>query len=156
MTEFRDIPITSLLLDHENPRLAEGQITQLDTLHAVLRAEGPKTLVLAECIAEEGLSPIDRLLVMPDAAESERFVVLEGNRRVTALKMLAEPTLAEPVLTHPEKRRLAAASVLYRRRGEIERVPSVVFPTRDEANPWIERRHRGDQGGVGVVRWGAT
>lgn len=74
MSELREIPITSLLLDHENPRLAEGQTTQLDTLHAVLRAEGPKTLALAECIAEEGLSPIDRFLVMPDATDSERFV----------------------------------------------------------------------------------
>jgi hypothetical protein len=156
MPESRDIPLTNLLLDHENPRLAEGQSTQLDTLQAMLRAEGPKTLALAGTIAKEGLSPLERLLVIASEADQQSFIVLEGNRRLTALKILAEPGLAEGVLTNAQHRRIGAAAGAYHRKGEIELVPCVVFSTRDEANPWIERRHRGDQGGEGIVRWGAT
>jgi hypothetical protein len=156
MPEQREVSITNLLLDLENPRLAEGQQTQPHTIQAMLRAEGPKTLTLAKSIAGEGLSPIERLLVMPSADNAKRLIVLEGNRRVTALKILAEPTLAEPALTAPQMKRLRKWSAQYRNRGEIERVPCTIFASRDEASQWIERRHRGDQGGAGIVRWGAT
>lgn len=156
MTEQREIAVSNLLLDLENPRLAEGQQNQLETLHAMLRAEGPKTLALAESIANEALSPMERLLVMPSEQDATRFVVLEGNRRLVALKILAEPTLADAVLTPAQRKKLQKWSAEYRRRGEVDRAECVVFTTREEANPWIERRHRGDQGGIGIVRWGAT
>ncbi len=156
MSKQADVKITNLVLDSENPRLPEGDRSQAETIHAMLRAEGPKTLALAKSIAEEGLSPMDRLLVTPVPNDAKRFIVLEGNRRVTALKVLAEPAIAEAALTSPQIRNVRKWSATYRARGEIETAPCVVFDTREEANPWIVRRHRGDQGGVGVVRWGAT
>lgn len=156
MTVQPEIAVSNLFLDLENPRLAEGQQNQLETLRAMLTAEGPKTLALTESIANEGLSPMERLLVMPAEQDANRFVVLEGNRRLTALKILAAPALADGVLTPAQRQRLQKWSAEYRKRGEVERVECVIFTTREEANPWIERRHRGDQGGVGIVRWGAT
>lgn len=75
MPEVRSIPVTSLLLDHENPRLPSGiRESQLDTLQAMLRVEGPKTLALAESIAEDGLSVIDRLIAIP--GQDGRYIVL--------------------------------------------------------------------------------
>jgi hypothetical protein len=156
MPEQADVRVTNLQLDSANPRLPEGERSQPETIHAILRAEGPKTLALAKSIAEEGLSPMDRLLVVPDPADPKRDIVLEGNRRVTALKMLAEPAVAEGVLLGPQMRNLRKWSGTYRARGETETAPCVVYDTREEADPWIVRRHRGDQGGAGVVRWGAT
>lgn len=156
MPEQADVRVTNLQLDSANPRLPEGERSQSETVHAILRAEGPKTLALAKSIAEEGLSPMDRLLVMPDPGDPKRFVVLEGNRRVTALKMLAEPAVAEGVLLGPQMKNLRKWSGAYRARGETETAPCVVYETREQADPWIVRRHRGDQGGAGVVRWGAT
>jgi FtsZ-binding cell division protein ZapB len=156
MSERREIAVSNLLLDIQNPRLAQGQQTQLETLHAMLRAEGPKTLALAESIAHEGLSPIERLIVIPSPDQPKRYIVLEGNRRLTALRILSEPALATPVLTSAQNKKLAKWSADYRNRGEISRVECVVFETREAANSWIERRHRGDKGGLGIVRWGAT
>ncbi len=156
MLEQSDLKVTNLMLDTENPRLAEGQRSQPETILAMLRAEGPKTLALAKSISEEGLSPMERLLVMPAPADPMRFIVLEGNRRLTALRMLGEPAVAEAELSPAQLRNLRKWSAAYRERGEIETVSCVVFDSRSEANVWIDRRHRGDQGGVGVVRWGAT
>lgn len=90
----RNVPVANLLLDAENPRLPGGYHTQRDTIHAVLRAEGAKTLALAGDVAEHGISPTERLAVIASETERGRFVVLEGNRRVTALRLLAEPSLA--------------------------------------------------------------
>ena len=156
MSERREIAVSNLLLDVHNPRLAQGQQSHLDTLHAMLRAEGSKTLALAESIAHEGLSPIERLIVTPSPDQPKRFIVLEGNRRLTALRILSEPALAAPVLTSAQNKKLARWNADYRNRGEISRVECVVFDTRDAASAWIERRHRGDKGGLGIVRWGAT
>ncbi len=156
MTLQKEIPVSDLLLDLENPRLAQGQQSQTEALHAMLRAEGPKTLALTESISEEGVSPGERLLVVPSEQDGGRFVVLEGNRRLVALKILADPTLTVAVLTPAQQKNLAKWSTEYRKRGEVEGVECVIFPSREEANPWIERRHQGEQGGVGIVPWGAT
>lgn len=156
MTEQEEILVSDLLLDLENPRLAQGQQDQPAALHAMLRAEGPKTLALAESISKEGVSPGERLLVMPSEQEPGRFIVLEGNRRLVALKILADPGLATAVLTPAQQKNLLKWSAEYKKRGEIQVVECAVFPTREEANPWIERRHQGEQGGVGIVPWGAT
>lgn len=156
MIELKEILVSNLLLDLQNPRLAEGQQNQLDTLHAMLRAEGPKTLALAESIAKEGVSPIERLVVMPSDQDAIRFIVLEGNRRLTALKILSESALGNPVLTPQQQKRLKSWSLEYQKHAEVDRVECVVFASRADAKPWLERRHRGDQGGLGIVRWGAT
>jgi hypothetical protein len=156
MTEQKEIPLSKLLLDLENPRLAEGQQNQLDSLHAMLRAEGRKTLALAESISAEGVSPSERLIVMPSEKDPAEFVVLEGNRRLVALRILADPTLATIVLTPAQQKNLAKWSAEYMKRGAVQAIECVTFSSRDEANPWIERRHQGEQAGVGIVPWGAT
>lgn len=156
MTEKQEIGVNDLLLDLENPRLTEGQQNQPDTLHAMLRAETAKTLILAQSIAKEGLSPTERLIVMPSPQQIGQFIVLEGNRRLTALKVLANPALADPVLTPGQQKNLKSWQIEYLTHGAVDKVECVVFPSREEANPWIERRHRGEQGGAGVVAWGAT
>lgn len=153
--EHREIPATSLMLDDENPRIAEGEKGQPNTILAVLRASGPKTLALAKDISERGLSPAERLIVMPHPTTAGRFVVLEGNRRVTALKILAEPSLAETAIEDTDLSKLMAWGKKFVASGTSERIPCAVFQNREEADPWVELRHQGEQGGVGVVPWGA-
>lgn len=156
MASQLDLKIANLLLDLENPRLPAGQKSQLDTLHAMLRAEGASTLALAESIGKEGLSPTERWIVIPSANEAKRHVVLEGNRRLTALRILSEPSLAEGFFSEAKLKKLRKLSADYINRGVIKDAACALFQTRDEANPWIERRHRGSKGGVGIVAWGAT
>lgn len=153
--EYREIPATNLMLDAENPRLAEGEKGQPNTILAVLRASGPKTLALAKDIAERGLSPAERLIVMPHPTTSGRYTVLEGNRRVTALKILAEPSLAEEAIEDTDLSKVLAWSKKFVGSGTADKIPCAVFPSREEADPWVELRHQGEQGGVGVVPWGA-
>src|SRR5690606_31229022 len=53
--------------------------------------DGKKILRLAEHIAQHGLDPTELQLVTP--TDDESFIVLEGNRRLTALKLLQKPDL---------------------------------------------------------------
>ena len=73
-----DCSIDHLLLDSENPR-NKSTANQRDALQKVLDDQEEKLFVLAEDIVEAGLSPMDRMLVLREKMDSERFIVLEGN-----------------------------------------------------------------------------
>jgi hypothetical protein len=142
--EYQEIPLESLLLDTLNPRHdpVEGQ---RQAIAALLDHKGaPQTLRLAEDIAEHGPSPIELALVVP---EGNLFIVLEGNRRVAAMKLLKNPALAN------RSKIKNAIYELSKRRVAIDEMACIIAETRDDARRWIELRHNGSQGGVGVVGW---
>mgnify|MGYP000944436713 CR=1 FL=1 len=52
-----------------------------------------KLVNLAEDIINNGLNPSDIPIVTPSADDEKAYVVLEGNRRVTAIKLIIQPDL---------------------------------------------------------------
>ena len=85
-----NVLIDKLLLDSENPRIGSAT-NQREALQKILDDQEEKLFALAEDNVDEGLSPIDRLLVLSEKKGEDRFITLEGNRRVGALKILANP-----------------------------------------------------------------
>lgn len=81
-----DIHINDILLDHENARIRAGS-DQNDCIGRILRKES-QLIVLMEDIAKNGLSTMP-ILVSLD--ENGKWVVKDGNRRITALKLLNDP-----------------------------------------------------------------
>jgi hypothetical protein len=155
MPDAQDIPLARLRLDTSNPRLDDGRQSQRDALRSMMAAQGEKLVVLARDIVKNGLSPIDGFLVLPADDDSEDFVVLEGNRRITALKLLANPSLATGALRPSDVTKLKALAQgsEFDEDSEIE---CIVVSDRDEANHWLRLRHGGALEGMGVVDWGAT
>ncbi|MEN3537431.1 hypothetical protein AAH991_20125 [Microbispora sp. ZYX-F-249] len=142
--EYKVLPLKRLLLDTLNPR-HDPMTGQQDAMHALLAGKGGAQLLrLAEDIAEYGPSPIELPLVIP---EGQFFVVVEGNRRIAAMKLLQDPTLARG-----SKIEQAILELSSRTDSAIE-LPCVIAESRDEARRWIELRHNGSQLGVGVVGW---
>ncbi|MFF9397713.1 hypothetical protein [Streptomyces sp. NPDC014744] len=136
--------VASLTLDEMNPRHAQPTKSLEESIAAILDASAPKLLRLAKSIAERGLNPTELIVVMPDG---DLNVVLEGNRRVAALKLLHKPSLAP---TEQLQRKFAAIAAS----GEVpRRVQCIVAGTRQQAAPWIKLRHTGENDGVGVVKW---
>src|SRR5258706_8049748 len=144
--------IEQLLLDTENPRIGDAS-SQHDALQKVLDDQEEKLFELASSIAADGMSPIDRLLVLREKEDSNRYIALEGNRRVAALKILANPA----VLTG-----LNAKSSLQKRleelardfdKSSVEPVDCSESDTREAAASWLHLRHTGENDGRGVVGW---
>lgn len=135
-----------LVLDGKNPRHDPVSGTR-EAIQALLADGADKMVNLAADIADNGVSPIDLFLVMPN--EQGLFTVLEGNRRVAALKLLANPSLAGE---HPSERRFRqiAANV-----SPPDELNCVVASSREEARHWLELRHTGEREGRGVVPWSA-
>ena len=91
---------------------------------------------------------------MPFEDDLKRYVVLEGNRRLTAVKALENPewlvgSVSNRVLT--EIRKLSRTY----QDNPIDSIQCVLVRDREEARHWIELRHTGENEGAGLVRWGA-
>ena len=134
------VPVTDLLLDEQNPRLAVPNQGQASTIRAMAESQGNRLLALATDIVSHGLDPSDLFIVMKAAQRG--YVVLDGNRRATALKALARPGVVKGAV--PENM-LDALKLLHRRyRGKgITSVFCNVVADRAEANHWIEIKHTG-------------
>lgn len=100
---------------------------------------------LAKDIAKLGLSPLERLGVMPHPVAADSFVALEGNRRLCALKLLSDPDKAPKEATSKIYRKLKSSMLSPPRTIEV-----VVFSDAAAARPWLERKHEGAMNGVGT------
>jgi uncharacterized Zn ribbon protein len=154
MPDYRDetIPLSNLKLDPTNPRHPEfeSQREIIEWMTSGSGRIGEKLLILAKDIANNGLNPADRVMVIADEKEKGRFIVLEGNRRITALKLLNNPELAPTKEWQKRFSRLRPTSY-----APIKKITIVVFENEEKAFHFIELRHLGESGGAGIVPWEA-
>jgi hypothetical protein len=143
--------INQILLDPVNPRHDPLQ-PQVELIKAMIDSQKDKLVRLAEDIVESGLNPSDVITVIPHPTEKEKFFVVEGNRRITALKLLNSPNLC---LDAPLRRRFEALSLTHSA-NPIRTIKCVLYPDRESAEHWITLKHTGENAGVGTVRWDAT
>jgi len=98
MVKYDDqrILLSKLKLDTANPRHPEfeSQREIIEWMTSGSGRIGEKLLALAKDIAGIGLNPADRVMVVRDDKEKGQFIVLEGNRRLTAVKLLNDPHVA--------------------------------------------------------------
>ena len=100
----RTVRVGNLLLDPQNTRIPTAHQTddQRALLHELVAHE--EVLGLAKSIASLGLFPSERMVVMP---YGRYFLVLEGNRRLAAIRLLLNPELAQTSAMVRNYRRLA-------------------------------------------------
>lgn len=146
-----EISISQLLLDTQNPRLADTQSSQRDAIRAMTFAQAEKIMSLAQHIVENGTNPANLPIVMPSGNEG-MFFVLDGNRRVTALKLLESPLMAEGILNPSSLEKLKALSAKFAK-NPITELNCIVVPDREAADVWIQLIHRGQNDGAGLVPW---
>ena len=147
---IKTIALANLLVDLANPRHTE-QTSQREAIATIALDQGIKLVNLAEDIAERGLNPGDLPLVTP-TDEDGSYVVLEGNRRLAALKLVASPELLASIGL--PKNLSSKFRDLHRDYGS--RFPNEVacsVLSRDEARHWILQKHTGENEGVGIVMW---
>lgn len=155
MPETVHVAVSDLLLDQENARLTESQENQQDTAAALAKLQGGKLINLAEDIVREGLDPTVLPVIVPTDDVKKRYRVLEGNRRVLALKALETPSLVAHVLSTSDRARLVKLADKYAD-NPIGEIQCVLFADPQEAWHWIFLRHTGENEGVGVSPWGAN
>lgn len=130
------LSVTSLHLDTKNPRLGRETLSRAPREIIQYLFEHDKALEVADSIATRGFFPNEPLLAVK---ETGRTVVIEGNRRLAALKALREPGLLEGSL----ERQVARLSRRITDLQLIVTVPVTVAPSRRATDRQIAGRHIG-------------
>jgi hypothetical protein len=153
---IQDILLAHLYLDAENPRhdVVTSQVAAMRTMLSHDDRAEAEIVRIADHIISDGLNPGEQAWVMKLEGTDNDFVVLEGNRRLTALKLLDEPERLPSTVKSSTKKRINELSEAFHL-DPIESITCVVFPNREEANRWIRLKHTGENGGVGTVQWNA-
>ncbi len=140
-TEY--LSVANLFLDERNPRLG-GEIggrTQREIIQYLF--DHDKALEVVRSIVARGYFENEPLLAI---SENGNYVVVEGNRRLAALKALGEPE----ILTEKVRRQVERIS----READFEKiisVPVIIAPSRHETDRIIAGRHVGTP----VLAWQA-
>ncbi len=141
--------LSELKLDQENIRTGE-QPDQRSALRALIADQKQKLVNLAiDILSMGGLSPGEPVWVTEDPSDPGKQIVLEGNRRVAALKLMENPRLAEGTEVAVGFAELAKKFAA----DPIRQLEAQVFASRDAAWPWLQRRHMGAASGVALQRW---
>jgi hypothetical protein len=131
-----------LLLDAKNPRLVEFAHTSNPTQFELLRTLWQKMAVdeLAMSIAANGFFPHEPLFVIEDDG---KHIVIEGNRRLAALKLLRDPVLRKRL------RITDLPALSEKKQKELDKIPTVIT-TRKDLWQYVGFKHVN-----GPAKWGS-
>ena len=128
----KSLKIDQLRLDLINPRISKAG-DQREAMQRIIEDQDTKLANLAESIVNEGLNPMDRLLVMKSENGDGTYTVLEGNRRALALKILKNPAIVASLDTRaPLKKRFESLARAFNAK-DVEPILAKIFDA-------IERR----------------
>jgi hypothetical protein len=137
-------PVATLHLDSKNPRLGRETTARAPREIIQYLFDHDKAIEVAQSIATRGFFANEPLLAVK---ENEQLVVVEGNRRLAALKALREPGLLSNSMRRQVERLASQIGDL----SDIARVPVTLAPSRRATDRLIAGRHVG----TSVLAWRA-
>ena len=91
---FKEISFNDLKLNLFNPRLPKSKQGKDEAEVIKFMILESATLELMMAIGENNFFAGEQLLVVPDKNKDGKYIVIEGNRRLTAVKLLSNPELS--------------------------------------------------------------
>lgn len=137
------VPVSSLRLDALNPRLPQSYKSATQDELAVVLELGFEAYAVAQSIADNGYFHSEPLLVI-NSHEPEAWVVVEGNRRLTALLGLTNSDIRAQFSESEKWTELAKRCVL----TSSDLVPVVVHSDRESTHREVGKAHV-----VGKLGW---
>lgn len=122
------VKIDDIDLDPDNIRLDIDQKTQEDLMADLFANED--AMEVLENIARNGIYPDEQPIVVKDG---NRYVMMEGNRRLAAMKALNNPSLIKSLTSK--------ISILAATFAGVKEIEVVVAPGRDEVQRHLANRH---------------
>jgi hypothetical protein len=140
--EMRPLRVSNLLLDGENFRLPEDvakEASQIELLKMLERDYDLNTI--AESLIDNGYFIEEPLVVIK--ATKEKYIVIEGNRRLAALKFLTQPEFRK--YSYQKSYWESAAKRLHH---DLSEVPTITYDNRADLTSFLGFRHF-----AGTMKW---
>lgn len=139
-----EVDINDLKLDLDNPRLPSSfkaqKLNEKKIINWMLEDASIIELMLA--IGQNDFFVGESLLVIEDQTNKGTYIVVEGNRRLSSLKLLQNPELAT---IHTKK----IQKVLKETTKKPTKIPCILFDKRSDISQYLGYRHV-----TGVKPWG--
>jgi hypothetical protein len=132
-TEIVKVDTENLLLDLENPRLAAQENLKTQDALAKYLWEEMAVDEIALSVARNGFFEEEPLFVIP--GKGDNWIVVEGNRRLAAVKILLDDNLREMVGA------AMLPAITAERRRELQQLPVSKYKTREELWQYFGFRH---------------
>lgn len=135
-----EVSLSQILLDTLNPRvIIKGDVTQEKIIDYLIKYFD--VINLANAINDSnGLPPADKIVCIK---EDEHYIVVEGNRRIAACKILSNAN-NNPDTYKGKLKKINKDALKY-----INKIRICLAPSRDEAEPYITLRHSD----YGIKKW---
>ena len=132
--QFTPIKITDLKLDLYNPRLPKSKQGKDEKTVIEFMLLEAATLELMLAIAENDFFAGELLLVVEDKTDEGKYIVIEGNRRLTAVKLLGNPELTSV-------KKIATKEIVDNAKFKPTEVPCLVFEDKNKILKYLGFRH---------------
>ncbi|EHV5558140.1 hypothetical protein K0W35_004894 [Vibrio parahaemolyticus] len=145
--------VSSIDLDLANPRLAgivkrQAITTQKDAVVALTNSSDVYSL--CNSIVNNGFHPDEVLIAVEDeTGKKNRVTVIEGNRRLSACKVLLQPNLLKGTPDFNKINRLTKNTNYKEALKSIKRLSVVILTSRSEAAAYLASKHTSDS----IKRW---
>ncbi len=146
--EILYVPIGNLNLDYSNPRLAGENIesTQQNVIEHIYQHEELEEL--AGSLALHGFLPEEPVIIVPknsddfsvinvENLDKYQYVVLEGNRRVSSVKLLLDSDLRRSLGIGNDFPTIQDEDV----RSNLQTIPAIIYKERKNVDAYLGIRH---------------
>ncbi len=139
---YKEIHFSKLILDSFNPRIPQSKhnLPEVEIINYLLLEAA--TLELMQAIGENGFFKGEQLLVVQ--IENDKYKVLEGNRRLTSVKLLNNPNLATV-------KTISVKEIYDSAKSRPKEIPCLIFNKEDEIRKYLGFRHI-----TGIKPWGLS
>lgn len=132
--DFKKISIDNLKLDLLNPRLPKSKQNKNESTIIEFMLLEAATLELMMAIGENDFFAGEQLLVVPDKDHQGNYIVIEGNRRLAAVKLLSNPQLSK---VKKESLKKICEEAVFKPKD----IPCLVFHEKQEILKYLGFRH---------------
>lgn len=140
MSDVRMIDLDDLVLDDENPRLPNSvNRSQEEMIDYIATSTSLEDLMSA--ISQNGFFNGEPLIAIPDANAKGKFKIVEGNRRLTSVKLILDPSLC----SKPSSR---MKQISADNKHKFDKLPVIVKDKREDVLPYLGFRHI-----TGIKQW---
>lgn len=148
--EITLVLLSSLIVNPDNARYIEpGQAKdEISAISKLVEIEGDSIIELAKSIARDGYHPTDNLIVS-ETDEPNKYLILEGNRRITSIKLMSTYNNQLELFSFDNKYKLIFSKL----KVNVSHVSVVIYPKGDLRPESIIKQLHDSSSKSGRHRW---
>lgn len=146
----KKIHISKIIINPENYRF-DPVDNESQAIETMLKENNEKVKSLLKDILNNGINPSDLPIVINS---NNKYLVLEGNRRFTALKIYNDVNILKEInLNYFQEYSNFLNKNKAKSDFDLTNIECLIFNNISDANHWIEVKHTNRNNGIGTVRW---